>query len=109
MGSNVVAMLINFVVVECSTHWKSPSLFSLDSPSSPHVLSTSPNVYKVLGIVFSSMAFEFKGHMPVTLNLDIMFFFTNVWSNALSTHATKVILSGLELLLLTMVAFLSFL
>ncbi len=69
----VVAMLISFVITLSSFHWL-PSTTPFDYPSSSFDMSISNFViYSSLGLLWLSIALEFKGHIPMVLNLALMF------------------------------------
>jgi hypothetical protein len=66
---------------------------SFDMVSSPFSLFILINVYKMLKFVFSFMTLGLRSQNPINLNSNIIFFLVNIWSNVLSTHPTKIILS----------------
>jgi hypothetical protein len=39
------------------------------------------------------MTLGLRSQNPINLNSNIIFFLVNIWSNVLSTHPTKIILS----------------
>jgi uncharacterized membrane protein len=58
-------------------------------------LFVSSIVYTSTWPKFSLMAFGFGGQIHVTLNLDLIFFCHNDWSNFLSTHLANVTLCAI--------------
>jgi hypothetical protein len=51
-------------------------------------------VYKVLGLVFESLALGLSGQILVPLNLDMIFFLVSVRFSVLSTYLANVMLFG---------------